>query len=110
MAYPSEDNPIWVSLNHQDSANLMLSTLKDMPESFKWSSDTMLGNGVMLYMKVSNVDKLFRDVKEKDVEIVKEPENKFYDAREFVIRDNNGFILTFGSDVAEAEDNSSDSN
>jgi uncharacterized glyoxalase superfamily protein PhnB len=50
---------------------------------------------VDLYITIENVDELFRQLKDR-VQIVEDPHDTFYGMREFIVRDNNGFWITFG--------------
>jgi uncharacterized glyoxalase superfamily protein PhnB len=50
---------------------------------------------VDLYLHVQNVDELFGQLKDR-VSVVQVPYDAFYGMREFIIRDNNGFWITFG--------------
>ena len=53
---------------------------------------------VDLYILVEDVDGLCRRLKER-VELVEDLHDTFYGMREFVIRDNNRFWITFGQPV-----------
>jgi uncharacterized glyoxalase superfamily protein PhnB len=46
------------------------------------------------YMELENIEDFYEKIKDK-VEIVKELCTTWYGMREFYIRDNNGYILTF---------------
>ncbi|HYE46790.1 MAG TPA: VOC family protein [Caulobacter sp.] len=50
---------------------------------------------VDLYVDVPDVDALFEQVSDLAV-VVKRPHDTFYGRREFIIRDLNGFWITFG--------------
>jgi len=50
---------------------------------------------VDLYVRAQNVDQLFGQLKGR-VQVVQVPYDAFYGMREFIIRDNNGFWITFG--------------
>jgi uncharacterized glyoxalase superfamily protein PhnB len=54
---------------------------------------------VDLYVHTENVDDLFLKLKSR-VEIREELHNTFYGMREFIIRDINGFWITFGEPVS----------
>ena len=56
---------------------------------------------VDLYVRTDGVEQLYENLKGK-VEIRQGLEDTFYGAREFVVRDLNGFWLTFGQDIPEA--------
>jgi uncharacterized glyoxalase superfamily protein PhnB len=51
-----------------------------------------------LYIHIDQVDHLFIRLKDK-AQIVEPPHDTFYGMREFIIRDNNGFWITFGESV-----------
>jgi uncharacterized glyoxalase superfamily protein PhnB len=48
-----------------------------------------------LYLHVRNLDELYGQLKDR-VPVVQVPYDAFYGMREFIIRDNNGFWITFG--------------
>jgi uncharacterized glyoxalase superfamily protein PhnB len=48
-----------------------------------------------LYITTDNVDDLYRRLKDR-VQVVEELYDAFYGMREFIIRDINGFWVTFG--------------
>lgn len=50
---------------------------------------------VDLYVYADGVDELYKQLKEQ-VEVVEGPHDTFYGMREFIIRDNNRFWMTFG--------------
>ncbi len=53
---------------------------------------------VDLYILTDNADDLYGRCKER-VQIVEDPHDTFYRMREFIIRDFNGFWITFGQSV-----------
>ena len=53
---------------------------------------------VDLYAYIEDVDNLYDRIKDK-VEIVEGPHNMFYGMREIIIRDLNGFWITFGQQI-----------
>ena len=55
---------------------------------------------VDLYVRTDDVDQLYERLKGR-VEIRLGLQNTFYGAREFVVRDLNGFWVTFGQDLPE---------
>ena len=72
------------------------------------SSEIMLNAGgkpsrdhrreVDLYITTDNVDALYRSLKDR-VQVVEKLHDAFYGMREFIIRDLNGFWVTFGQPV-----------
>ena len=69
------------------------------------SSEIMLNSGgkpsteprreVDLYVHTDNVDDVYRRLKDR-VQVVEDPHDTFYGMREFIIRDINGFWVSFG--------------
>ena len=57
-----------------------------------------IGASVSLYMRMEDVDGFYEKLSGK-VEVVKELETTWYGMREFYIKDNNGYILAFASQV-----------
>lgn len=53
---------------------------------------------VDLYVDVDQVDQLFASLRDR-VQIVAELDDTHYGMREFIIRDPNGFWITFGQNV-----------
>jgi uncharacterized glyoxalase superfamily protein PhnB len=51
-----------------------------------------------LYITTDNVDDFYRRIRDK-VQVVEELHDTFYNMREFIIRDINGFWITFGQPV-----------
>lgn len=64
----------------------------DVPQLLKIAQ---LGATGVLYFDVENVNHLYREIKEKNIPIVKEITDKFYGRREFYIQDSDGYILGF---------------
>jgi uncharacterized glyoxalase superfamily protein PhnB len=54
---------------------------------------------VDLYITVDGADELYRQMKDR-VQVVEDPYDTFYGVREFIVRDNNGFWITFGQPSA----------
>ncbi len=57
---------------------------------------------VDLYVYTDGVDALHERLKDR-VEVVAGPHNMFYGAREVIIRDLNGFWITFGEDISQEQ-------
>jgi uncharacterized glyoxalase superfamily protein PhnB len=85
-----EDGEInWAKLSFGNS-ELMLNT--------GGKPSTVNRREVDLYITTDNVDDLYRRLKDR-VQVVENPYDAFYGMREFVIRDINGFWVTFGPPV-----------
>lgn len=55
---------------------------------------------VDLYINTTDIDALFDQVAAR-AEVVEPPHDTFYGMREFIVRDLNGFWLTFGEPIKE---------
>jgi len=86
-----EDGEInWASLQFENS-ELMLNSGGQRSRALRREVD--------LYIRLENIETLFQRVKEF-VEIVEPPHDTFYGMREFIVKDLNGFWLTFGQPIA----------
>ncbi len=59
-----------------------------------------VGASVSFYMRLEDVDGFYNTLA-KDIEIVKDIHTTWYGMREFYIRDCNGYVLGFASQVAD---------
>jgi uncharacterized glyoxalase superfamily protein PhnB len=55
---------------------------------------------VDLYVQTSEVDALYERLKDR-VDVVEEPHDTFYGMRELIVRDVNGFWITFGEPAGD---------
>ena len=55
---------------------------------------------VDLYVQTDDVDALYQSLKDS-VEVRESPHDTFYGMREFIVRDLNGFWVTFGQPMAD---------
>jgi len=59
---------------------------------------------VDLYVRTDEVDRLYERLKDR-VQVRMDLNETFYGTREFIVRDLNGFWLTFGQDLGRGESN-----
>src|SRR5262245_27765741 len=85
----------WAALR-KDNVELMIS-LPTAHEPFE--KPTLTGS---LYFNTVDVDTLWNEIKGR-ANVVYPLENFYYGMREFAIRDNNGYILQFGQEIADPE-------
>lgn len=57
-----------------------------------------IGASAVFYIRVDDVDKWYETISRK-AEVVKQIETTWYGMREFYIKDNNGYILGFATQV-----------
>jgi len=72
------------------------SIIKELP-AFK---DMPIGGSLLLYIDVDEVQKFYEQIKQQ-VDVLREPHGTFYGAREFAIRDINGYVLLFAERTIE---------
>ncbi|MEX2165422.1 MAG: VOC family protein [Methyloceanibacter sp.] len=56
-----------------------------------------------VYVRVSNADVLFQEIKARGADIAFEPSDEPYLMREFAVRDSDGHLLAFGHDISSAK-------
>jgi uncharacterized glyoxalase superfamily protein PhnB len=88
----------WAMVQH-GSVILMFQSLKSLQEDLPTLNIKTKGSLGTFYIKVKNVDQLYESVKGK-VEIAADMRISFYNAKEFTVKDLNGYFLTFAEDVA----------
>ncbi|MCC8363538.1 hypothetical protein LK996_10685 [Lysobacter sp. A6] len=85
----------WAMLAYGDDARVMFNCGGRASDAPRRDAD--------LYLEVEGVDALFAKLP-PGVVLFEGPHDTFYGMREFIIRDNNGFWLTFGEQIARAID------
>jgi uncharacterized glyoxalase superfamily protein PhnB len=88
----SGENPLWVMMKN-GNVTMMFESFKDIEGRLPEISRTE-GSSLVLYINVKDIKGLFESIKDK-VTVLVEPEKTFYGATEFVIKDYNGYVLTF---------------
>ena len=70
--------------------------------TFKYTENTLNGRGINLSMSVSNVEKMYNNLKEKGIKFFLDLEthnyrvdNKVYNDQEFLLQDPDGYLLRF---------------
>ena len=85
-----EDGEInWAKLSYENSELMLNAGGKSSPD---WRRE------VDLYITSDSVDQLYQQLKDR-VQIVEEVHDTFYGMREFIVRDINGFWITFGQPI-----------
>lgn len=92
---PDKEPYDWVNLG-KDKGNIMFQTRDSINKELDIWKDGELGASMILYIIVDDIKALFSRVEGK-AEIVKPLNKTFYQMEEFAIKDNNGYVLTFGS-------------
>ena len=87
---------VWANVMHGD-IGLMFQTKQTLQEDVGAFFST-IGSSQTLYIEVEDATTLFEQVKDR-VEIYKRLSETWYGAKEFYVRDINGYILAFSSRV-----------
>lgn len=82
----------------RDSITFMFQTLPSLKEDLPELKITTKGNSGTFYIKVKGLDELYKSLKGK-TEIVVDIRTSFYGAREFAVKDLDGYYLMFAEDV-----------
>ncbi|SFE27479.1 Uncharacterized conserved protein PhnB, glyoxalase superfamily [Chitinophaga sp. CF118] len=93
MTVPENDEqPIWAMMKN-GNVSLMFEAFKSIEGRLPEISRQM-GGSFLLYLNVKDIRGLFESIKGK-VTVLSGLETTFYGATEFVIKDCNGYVLTF---------------
>jgi len=76
------------------SVEIMFQSAEDLAKDIPELKDKEIGGSLTFYIDVSDVEALYEKVKDR-VCIVQDLHATFYGAREFAIKDINGYILAF---------------
>lgn len=116
MAWPDGPEPVWANF-HLDNQSVMLGavTSKEAANSMcAGDAEAMVeanrireamakhpaGIGVVIYMKVADVDAYHATLRDRGVKTLSTPKTQFYGQRDFSVRDPNGYQFTFYSPVS----------
>lgn len=84
----------------RDSVQLMLQTVKSLGDDVPYLSSKDIGGSFTLFIVVEGVDEIYEKAKEH-CEILVDMKITFYDMKEFTVKDNNGYVLTFAERVKQ---------
>jgi catechol 2,3-dioxygenase-like lactoylglutathione lyase family enzyme len=87
------DPPVYAMVR-RDSAEIHFG--KADSDHIQFNESVRKGMGTDAYIFVTDVNALYEEFRDKDVEIVEGPIKRVYDCTEITVRDCNGFQLVFG--------------
>ncbi len=94
----------WVNLklDPEDSASaeIMFQSRVSFEADVPSLKGAAIGASQTLYLRNADVDAQFASLKDK-VEVIKEPETRFYGMREWYMKDPDGYILCFGQEIEQ---------
>ncbi|MGE5681052.1 MAG: VOC family protein [Bacillota bacterium] len=74
--------------------DIMVQSRESFAEDFGLGQDSAIGGTISLYIEVNDIVSLY-DKASVNSDIVKELHQTFFGTKEFSVKDNNGYILTF---------------
>lgn len=83
----------WAMLK-RDTVEIMFQSRASLSDELPLFAEKAGGGALTLYIDVTDIDALYAAVKGK-ARLVRDMHTAFYGAREFVLLDCNGFVLTF---------------
>lgn len=83
---------------NRDGINIMFQTLPSIQEDMPALKVVSKGSLGTFYINIRGVDAFYKELKGK-VDIVVDMRSTFYGAKEFVVKDLNGYFLAFAEDV-----------
>jgi len=95
----SLDEPLEWAVVKADDVQIFFQKEESLVKELPVLKGKKIGASLTFYIKVQDVQSLYNSVKEK-VEIVRDMRETFYGAKEFAVRDLNGYILVF-SEIKE---------
>ena len=94
----------WVNMKvdprDPSSAEFMFQSRRSLEADVPALKGAEIGASQTLYLRNSDVDAQFADLKDK-VEVIQEPISRFYGMREWYMKDINGYILCFGQELGQ---------
>jgi uncharacterized glyoxalase superfamily protein PhnB len=97
MSIPEEGEMDWAMVQRDDVA-LMFQTRKSLAEDFALFADVPIGGSLSFFTKMTGLDELHKMITDKRA-IVKEPYTTFYGMKELMVKDCNGYYLTFAEEI-----------
>lgn len=89
-----EDKKVVYALVKNGNVEIMFQAEKSLKEDVSLLKNSNIGASCTFYIELENVEDFYKNIKDK-VDVVKELFTTWYGMKEFYIRDNNGYILTF---------------
>lgn len=91
---PREDGKLQWAMMGREKAVIMFQEQTNIAEEYPAFKNQSPGGTLVLFTVMEGLDTYFERVRQQ-ADILKEPYTTFYGMKEFQIKDNNGYILTF---------------
>jgi catechol 2,3-dioxygenase-like lactoylglutathione lyase family enzyme len=89
-------DPPSFTIVERDDARIMFRQVRPARAGVARPNRSVMDETFDAYIYVSNVDQLASELRAKNADIVEGPVRRVYDMRELVVRDCNGYVLSFG--------------
>ena len=94
----AKDKEYVYALVSKDNVELMFQRSDSFKEDVVLAKNHPLGASASFYMEIDGIDKLYKTVKDTNVEPT-ELKTAWYGMREFYMKDNNGYVLGFAEKI-----------
>jgi uncharacterized glyoxalase superfamily protein PhnB len=94
LTVPSEGDIFDFAILKKDNISIMLQSKESLVEEYPTLNTDEIVPSFTLYITVKDIDKLYKEITNKNVKLAKEMHKTFYGKKEFAIFDNNSNILT----------------
>ncbi len=91
---PKENGGLVFAILVKDNLTIMAQDRESLIEEYPTLATPKVQPSITLYVQVENLEELCTDLKSKTTILV-EPHDSPYQTREFAIRDNSGYVITF---------------
>ena len=96
------DRPLAFAMMQHDDVQIMLQSRASFTAELPIPSTQPVGGSVVLYIEITDAKRLYDKLRGK-VSVLSDLHDTFYGKREFYIKDCNGYILGFASDLPPKE-------
>ena len=84
---------------YKDELQMMFLNESTFHDNIPILKPLQIGGTVIFYIAIEKIDEFYKELQEKNIEVVKELTTTWYGIREFYIKDCNGYILAFTEEV-----------
>lgn len=98
QSVPGDNERLQWAMMGREGARIMFQEARNLQEEYGMFGDREIGGTLILFATMENLDEYYEEIKH-GANIVKEPYTTFYGMKEFVIRDIDGYILTFAEET-----------
>jgi len=97
MSVPEEGKMDWAMVK-RDDVSLMFQTRESLAEDLALFADIPLGGSLSFFTQMDGLDELYKMIDDKAA-IIKKPYKTFYGMKEMMVKDYNGYFLTFAEEL-----------